>query len=566
MKKILAAMLCLCLLLTGCDKSTVSDTAVSDAISAPEQTTAKTDMQTTASETATAEVTTAASKIHQQPTEFSMDNLSSVEDYFGGDVLYNADFDGDGKKETCTVKVLGHGTQCYVEEIVIERENSEKITVEHPTTATGMHSNFYKYGSYDISFWDGVDHTEYVKYTFDMLDTAKEDLTPLRFGDIFDYSVIGDTLYFRGSLACSPSEVVGDIIYAYTYHGGELRVSHMWYEDYINEKTLDIGDLAMHDFLLVKPCKEDTTDVTLPDIEPLIVSRAIMSNPEFLVFEKGLTYYVKQYSSPLSNEFSLNKYTLCLPEGYTDGEIISDSPGGGSGELGLAVHAKKGESDVVLHYLFYSDFAGKLKAPVEVREDKDSIFTPDAGTKLYEVYADASSHRCVVRAYANADGEVLYYIIDLLDGQRIRYDMIEGAQSAAAKDIAAFADVNFDGMDDFCLKLGNFGAQGLVLVRAYLREENGKYTLCESFEKISNPAVDAESKQIFSTNRESASECWYRKYEFKDGEFVKTAELLYNAADETVKIGENVLSSAEFTQADSAWDLLNKKWSDIVTE
>ena len=80
MKKILAAMLCLCLLLTGCDKSTVSDTAVSDAISAPEQTTAKTDMQTTASETATAEVTTAASKIHQQPTEFSMDNLSSVED------------------------------------------------------------------------------------------------------------------------------------------------------------------------------------------------------------------------------------------------------------------------------------------------------------------------------------------------------------------------------------------------------------------------------------------------------------------------------------------------------
>ena len=182
------------------------------------------------------------------------------------------------------------------------------------------------------------------------------------------------------------------------------------------------------------------------------------------------------------------------------------------------------------------------------------------------MYADASSHRCVVRTYANADGEVLYYIIDLLDGQRIRYDKVEGAHPPMAKDIATFADVNFDGIDDFCLKLGNFGAQGLVLVRAYLREENGKYTLCESFEKISNPAVDAESKQIFSTNRESASECWYRKYEFKDGEFVKTAELLYNAADETVKIGEKVLSSAEFTQAGSAWDILNAKWSAIVTE
>lgn len=580
MKKILTAMLCLCLLLVGCDKNAVVDTAVSDDISAPEQTAVKTDVHTTASletttaevpatvpsETATTEITTATSKIHKQPTEFSIDNLSSVEDDFGGDVLYNADFDGDGKKETCTVKILGHGTQCYVEEIVIERENGEKITVEHPATAMGMHSNFYKFDSYDISFWDGVDHTEHVKYTLDMLDTAKEDLTPLRFGDIFDYSVIGDTLYFRGSLACGPSEVVGDIIYAYTYHGGELRVSHMWYEDYINAKTLDIGDLTMHDFLLVKPCKEDTTDVTLPDTEPLVVSRAILSNPEFLVFEKGLTYYVKLYSSPLSDAFSLSKYTLCLPEGYTDGEIISDSPGGGSGELGLAVHARKGESDVVLHYLFYSDYADKLKAPVEVREDKDSIFTPDAGTKLYEVYADSSSHHCVVRTYANADGEVLYYIIDLLDGQRIRYDKEEDAHPPMAKNIATFADVNFDGIDDFCLKLGNFGAQGVVLVRAYLGDGNGKYTLCESFEKISNPAIDTESKQICSTNRESASEHWYAKYEFKDGEFVNTAELLYNVADETIKIGENVLSAAEFTKAGSAWDLLNKKWSNIVTE
>lgn len=196
MRKIIL-MLALAVLLTACGKDRMEEQAETTA-SAPPETAAKTTAPATSVET------------QEVPAVFTMDAARSVEDYYGGDVLYKADFDGDGEKENCTVKIVCHGTQCYVEEIEITRTSGEKIVVEHPTTATGMRSNLYK------------------------------------------------------SKAC------------------------------------------------------------------------------------------------------YNIYLHAGPEGYTDGVIISGSPGGGSGELGLAVQAKKGEHDVVLQYLFYAD---RLAAPVAVWEN-----------------------------------------------------------------------------------------------------------------------------------------------------------------------------------------------------
>ena len=129
MRKIIL-ILALAVLLTACGKDCIEEQAETTA-SAPPETAAKTTAATTAVE------------MQEEPAVFTMDAAHSVEDYYGGDVLYKADFDGDGEKENCIVKIVGHGTQCYVEEIEITRTSGEKIVVEHPTTAMGMRSNLY---------------------------------------------------------------------------------------------------------------------------------------------------------------------------------------------------------------------------------------------------------------------------------------------------------------------------------------------------------------------------------------------------------------------------------------
>ncbi len=565
MKKFIIAIMCLSAVLAGCSKGDVTETADASTFA----TVTETEVVTTAEETVTTtdEVVTTEDTTPlitgEQPTEFSIDNAISVEDYWNGDVLYKADFDGDGEKENCVVKILGHGTQCYVEDIEITKANGEKIVVEHPTTATGTRTSFYKTkDNYELYLECDTDNDTVIIYPFDTLSTAKENLVNPIFGDIFDYSVIGDRLYFRGSVACGFSEVLGDVIYEYEYRNGALRVSHIWYRDYINDMDYDAGRSTRGSIILVDPSTQEKGDITLPESEPLVEARAIMGNPTFLVYEKGLTYYVKQYTSALSDEYTLKKYTLSLPAGYTDGVIISDGPGGGSGELGFLVSAKKDDRDVALWYLFYAD---RLAAPVEVWENDYLSFTPDENTRLHEVYA--YSPYCIARTYVSTEDERwLYYIIDLGGGQRIRYDKLEDAHPPMANNLVTFADVNFDGIDDLCLKLGNFGAQGFVMVRAYLGIGYDKYTLCESFENISNPALDAENKQILGTNRRSAAERYFTKYEFKNGEFVKVEELLYNADTETVEINGEVLPSAEFETADGLWNIPYTKWSDIIGE
>ena len=566
MKKLIIALMCLTFVFAGCDKDTAVNTTgvtIKTTLSETQATTATKETETTTVTTETEPVTTETApplEIHEQPKEFSIENVSSVEDYFGGDVLYKADFDGDGKDETCTVKIVGHGTQCYVEEIEITKANGEKMVVEHPITATGMRSYFHMgKDSYSINLDDALEN---ITYPFDALSTPEEHLIPIAFGDIFDYSVIGDKLYFSGSLACGFSEVVGEVIYEYAYRDGALRISRIGYIDAIGDVIYDLRDVYAKDSLLVDPCMGGDWVESLPDAEPIVTASAIMKQPEFFVYEKGLTYYVKWRTDPLEEDYTYRKYTLTLPEGYTDGEIISDGPGGGSGELGFLVHAKKGDTDVALWYLFYAD---RLKAPIYVWENEYLTFTPDEGSKLSEIYA--YTPYCIARMYVSTEDErVLYYIVDHTDWQRIRYDKIDGAHPPMAKDLITFADVNFDGEEDICLKLGNFGAQGAVNVRAYLRTDYNNYILCESFEEIPNPVIDAENKQILGTNRESAAEYSYRKFEFKDGEFVKVADILYNADTETVEMDGEVFPSAEFETDDGLWNIPYTKWFDIITE
>ena len=364
MKKIFAAML-VALLFAGCGESENTFTTQGEATAVETVVSFETTVQTPTTTEPTSE-TTAKENIGSQPDEFDIKDVSSVEDYFGGDVIYMADFDGDGKDESCTVKVVGHGTQCYVEEIEIKRSNGEKIVVEHPTTATGMRSSFHMQEDRYTIYLDNS--CEEIIYPFDTLSTPEEHLIPIRFGDIFDYSVIGDKLYFSGSLACGFSEVLGEVVYEYSYLDGALKISRIGYKDVIGGVVYDLCDVAVTDSLLVDPCIGGDLVDELPEAEPIVTASAIMKQPEFFVYEKGLTYYVKWRNSPTEEDYTYTQYTLTLPMGYTDGEIIFDGPGGGSGELGFLVRAKKGDTDVALWYLFYAD---RLEAPVCVWENEN---------------------------------------------------------------------------------------------------------------------------------------------------------------------------------------------------
>jgi len=96
----------------------------------------------------------------------------------------------------------------------------------------------------------------------------------------------------------------------------------------------------------------------------ILTTQAVGGNPRFLLFEEGLTYYVVFYGDVYAENFlSIEKCTLSLPDGYTEGRIVSGTSGAGSGEVLLTAMAKRGGETVHLDYLFYCD---NIAVPVAV--------------------------------------------------------------------------------------------------------------------------------------------------------------------------------------------------------
>jgi len=79
------------------------------------------------------------------------------------------------------------------------------------------------------------------------------------------------------------------------------------------------------------------------------------------VWDMGLVFYViRQPSEADPTEYY--RGTLDLPEGYTDGRIVSVGAGAGSGEILLTVMAEKDGATVALDYLGLSDSLGQFTA------------------------------------------------------------------------------------------------------------------------------------------------------------------------------------------------------------
>lgn len=106
------------------------------------------------------------------------------------------------------------------------------------------------------------------------------------------------------------------------------------------------------------------------------------NDPMYYIFEAGLTYY--RYDRRTDK---YHKCILPLPEGYTDGEIIFVSRGGGSGEMDMTVEATHEGERVWLNYFFYTGDSSEMLQPTSVslldetqRRHLAQIMKPDEPT------------------------------------------------------------------------------------------------------------------------------------------------------------------------------------------
>ncbi len=103
------------------------------------------------------------------------------------------------------------------------------------------------------------------------------------------------------------------------------------------------------------------------------------------------------------------------------------------------------------------------------------------------------------------------------------------------KDSLILCDVTSDGRKDLLVYMGSYGNQGIERFDCYVWDEKSrKLQHVPSFIDIDNPTVDKAEGCVFSSARSSAAEYVYAKWQYKDGEFRKKAELVahYNTVPE----------------------------------
>ncbi|MBQ6893104.1 MAG: hypothetical protein IJN48_02770 [Clostridia bacterium] len=184
-------------------------------------------------------------------------------------------------------------------------------------------------------------------------------------------------------------------------------------------------------------------------------------------------------------------------------------------------------------------------------------FVPDAGTSLSAKYDGDGYIAC---EFSDEAREHIYFVVDLDNGQTIRLDRDENVSLIpSVHDMVQLADINFDGTNDLCISIGGFGAQGALSYKAYINID-GKYELCEGFDEIPNPALDADNKLILGTSRQNAAQHAYSKYKIDNGKVIELETVIYNVADDTVEKDGTTYPASDFAE----WDFIGEKWNNSL--
>lgn len=146
-------------------------------------------------------------------------------------------------------------------------------------------------------------------------------------------------------------------------------------------------------------------------------------------------------------------------------------------------------------------------------------------------------------------------------------------------------DINFDGYKDVIILESFGGAHGNTWYYGYVwNSDEAKFIPAPSFTEIANPALDKESRSIYSTGGQGASSSRWVIYQYIDSKFTITNELSLEMLDNKYQLVEkksengnlevirtNDIDSNDYDEAlktagyvdDDLWKLDNPRWYGI---
>lgn len=315
------------------------------------------------------------------PTEFSMSDIT----YADGTYIYDVDIHIPAGAYTLVLQAIPENlnTALYWEDVVYRimglfyMKNPETVQPEETVSAFGWTAVFERDGLYfgDITFTheDG----RIVRNTLGYRSAVRPVIT---FSPNGTRAAV-EYLHENGQYCFYVVTLNGDTLMAdlYTYaeylnryYGTYVKDSLYWVDENNIEGRNEHGRFRynIYESFVTQLDSAPVIDPVYPDIAPFpsekadalphaaeearIKYSAIGGSPVIYVFDDDMKFYLAYLHANMSIS-SLSHCTVSLPDGYTDGRIVSVTGAGGSGDFRVLVAAKTKGMHVMLDYLFYSE-------------------------------------------------------------------------------------------------------------------------------------------------------------------------------------------------------------------
>ena len=249
------------------------------------------------------------------------------------DVVSVTEYDLSSVRAVC----LGSGTTGKHIWLTEKADIDAILAAVLPLTGTDPVSSRGYYGwNYDFAFYDTPEPTEHD--------------VPLLTFSVADY---GNAVYLAGSAVF---EEVGGVSYKALYTLDRAAAETLFAACEPHKEALGETEPAESKDSLQRPIPpiELTPLKSLPHAEgeARFSAAPVGGNPKMYFFDDGLTFYFRRYlSTQLDTEYFSG--TLTLPDGFTDGKIVSVMSGAGSGELFVSLEAIRGGKKEYLTCAFF---------------------------------------------------------------------------------------------------------------------------------------------------------------------------------------------------------------------
>ncbi len=315
------------------------------------------------------------------PASFTMNDVT----YMDGTYVYDLDIHIPAGEYTLVLQAIPENlnTALYWEEVIYRiyglfyMKNPETVQPEETVSAFGWTAVLERDGLYygDVAFTheDGrivrnsLAYRSAVRPVITFSPNGTRAAVEYRHENGF-YSFYVVTL--NGDVLMEPNYPYAE--YLSRYYGEYVKGSLYWADEDTVEGRNEYGCFRynIYDYFVTQLDSAPALDTEFSDIptcagkkedslpaaaeEARIKYSIIGGSPVIYVFDDDLRFYFAILHADMSIA-SLSSCTVSLPDGYTDGRIVSVEGGGGSGEFRVFVAAKTKGINVILDYLFYSE-------------------------------------------------------------------------------------------------------------------------------------------------------------------------------------------------------------------